>query len=82
MSYKLTGDQCRCAACGEYFNSTKAFDKHRFGDWFMRRCRTPDAMRARGMSKNLNQRWITSKRSASAIAQLRSSRDLIEAVGE
>lgn len=28
-SPKLTGDRCRCTACGELFNSTFAFDKHR-----------------------------------------------------
>lgn len=29
----LTGERCRCRACGEYFNSAKAFDRHRFGAW-------------------------------------------------
>lgn len=28
---KLRGDRCRCTACGELFNSTHAFDKHRVG---------------------------------------------------
>lgn len=27
----LRGDRCRCTACGELFNSTFAFDKHRIG---------------------------------------------------
>ena len=59
---KLTGDRCQCRACGEYFNSTSAFDKHRIGDWFMRRCRTPDAMELVGMSRNARRFWIGSKR--------------------
>jgi hypothetical protein len=30
-SPKLTGDRCKCGACGLYFNSTFAFDAHRTG---------------------------------------------------
>ena len=46
---KLRGDRCQCTACGEYFNRTSVFDKHRIGDYGMRRCRTPDVMIAIGM---------------------------------
>jgi hypothetical protein len=56
---KLTGDRCVCRTCGERFNSTRAFDKHRIGDWGMRRCRTPDVMEAIGMSRNARGLWIT-----------------------
>ena len=51
----LRGDRCRCRACGEYVNSTSAFDRHRVGAYDLtapkhgRRCLTPDEMRARRM---------------------------------
>lgn len=78
QSMKLTGDRCQCSACGEFFNSTFAFDKHRLGDYGMRRCRTPDVMEAIGMSRNVKGLWVTSKYADSAIAQARSSGDLGE----
>jgi hypothetical protein len=28
---KLTGDRNQCPGCGQYFNSSHAFDKHRAG---------------------------------------------------
>ena len=62
---KLNGDHCRCAACGEYFNSTAAFDKHRIGDMTMRSCRTPDVMRAVGMQISSTGWWITESRDPS-----------------
>lgn len=66
---KLTGDHCQCCACKAYFNSSRAFDKHRIGDVGMRRCRTPDVMEALGMSQNAKGYWITSKRAFLASAQ-------------
>lgn len=33
MSKPLRGDRNQCAACGNYFNSTAAFDKHRVGEF-------------------------------------------------
>jgi len=44
----LRGDRCRCSGCGEYFNSTYMFDKHRRGDYPARRCLTPTEMTAKG----------------------------------
>lgn len=44
--------RCRCAACGEYFQSGEStFLRHRIGDHATdtRTCRTPDEMRAIGM---------------------------------
>ena len=29
----LKGCRCQCAACGEYFGSERAFDRHRVGDY-------------------------------------------------
>ena len=58
---KLRGDHNRCMACGEYFNSTKAFEKHRTSAYepLDRRCLTPVAMAAKGMSKNTSGYWVT-----------------------
>lgn len=47
---KLTGDRNQCRMCGEAFNSTTAFDKHRVGEFGVdRRCRTAVEMREIGM---------------------------------
>lgn len=77
---KLTGDRCQCCACREYFNSSRAFDKHRCGDAAMRRCRTPDVMEALGMSRNAKGLWITSKRALFPSAQGRFTGDLEKSV--
>lgn len=67
MSEPLTlrGDRCRCSllteGCGESFNSTAAFDKHRV--WaegkVIRRCLTVEEMLAKGMAKNASGYWVT-----------------------
>ena len=61
QSRVLRGDHCRCSGCGERFNSTKAFDRHRRGDYQGgdRRCLTPEGMAAAGMSQNSGGWWIT-----------------------
>ena len=48
---KLTGDRNQCRTCGQYFNSSKAFDKHRIGSFSKdtRRCMSQDEMLAAGM---------------------------------
>ncbi len=52
---KLTDSRCQCSGCNEYFNSDSAFDKHRVGEFGraigpnIRRCLSPDEMRAEGM---------------------------------
>ena len=62
----LRGDRCLCRTCGEYFNSTFAFDKHRVGkhdlaaSHFGRRCLTEAEMTARGMARNQRGFWISS----------------------
>jgi hypothetical protein len=57
---KLTGDRNQCGGCGEFFNSSFAFDKHRTGEFGKnRRCITPDEMTAKGMSKNAAGFWIS-----------------------
>lgn len=57
----LSGDRNQCRGCGEFFNSTFAFDKHRTGDFGKdRRCLTVDEMEAKGMSKNAAGFWVSS----------------------
>lgn len=64
---KLSGDRCRCCACGAHFNSTRAFDKHRRGDYGIdRRCLTAAEMLARGMAQNATGFWVTSPRKMGA----------------
>lgn len=57
---KISGDRNQCAGCGEFFNSTAAFDKHRVGTFGVdRRCAAVDQMEAKGMVKNAAGYWIT-----------------------
>lgn len=66
---KLTGNHCRCGACGEFFNSTSVFDRHRVGAWCdhgrARRCQQIPEMEGRGWIRNAAGFWIErSRRSA------------------
>ena len=57
---RLEGEHNQCPGCGEYFNSNKAFDKHRIGDFGVdRRCVTVEEMLAKGMSLSKTNWWIT-----------------------
>jgi hypothetical protein len=73
---KLTATRCQCSGCGEYFNSLRAFDRHRIGGFansgLQRRCLTSLEMRLRGYSVNSDGFWITETRSGRAAR----SRDL------
>jgi hypothetical protein len=60
---KLGSNRCQCASCGEYFNSTAAFGKHRTGEYGTdRRCRTPFEMTEAGMVVSQRGWWVTSAR--------------------
>jgi hypothetical protein len=62
MALPLRGDRNQCCGCGEYFNSSAAFDKHRHGDFGKdRRCRSVEEMRAKGMDKNAAGFWVTAR---------------------
>lgn len=62
---KLTNSRCQCCGCGEYFNSDSAFQMHRVGEFGraigpnIRRCLSPDEMRAAKMAKTPDDWWIT-----------------------
>ncbi|MGF6903926.1 hypothetical protein [Paraburkholderia sp. GAS348] len=69
---KLSGDRNRCGGCGEYFNSSYSFDRHRTGDFGKdRRCMTAEEMTARGMVKNKDEFWITATMDSDVIAERR-----------
>lgn len=55
MELKLTGNRCKCTACGEYFNSVAAFEKHRTGAYPNRVCDTAK------MEKNDSSYYITAR---------------------
>jgi hypothetical protein len=55
---KLNGNRNQCAACGKYFNSNGAFDKHRTGQHGVdRRCMTTDEMLEQGMVLGEDEFW-------------------------
>jgi hypothetical protein len=59
----LRGDRCLCRACGEFFNSTFMFDKHRRGKYpGGRRCLTPAELEAKGHVRNEAGFWISTAR--------------------
>lgn len=72
----LRGDHNQCAGCSEFFNSSRAFEKHRAGEHEggQRRCLTPDEMRERGMALNSSGWWVGSLREN---ASPNSSRDSV-----
>lgn len=61
----LRGDRNQCPSCGEFFNSSHAFDKHRTGSFgrlgvpSSRRCLTVPEMVGKGHEKNYAGFWIT-----------------------
>lgn len=55
---KLNGDRNQCRGCSAYFNSTRAFDKHRTGQHGVnRRCLNADEMKAAGMVLGADGFW-------------------------
>jgi hypothetical protein len=59
----LSGERNQCQSCKEYFNSVRAFERHRMGTYGVdRRCRTPEELLALGCSLNKDGFWITKKR--------------------
>jgi uncharacterized C2H2 Zn-finger protein len=74
---RLTGDRNECPGCGELFNSTSAFDRHRLGKHGIkegperRRCMSIEEIVARGMSKNAAGFWITEPFSRDIAAERR-----------
>lgn len=57
----LRGNRCQCMGCGDFFNSTSTFDRHRTGCFDVpgdRRCLSGDELIARGWSRNTAGFWI------------------------
>src|SRR5260370_3832476 len=59
-SVRLSGDRNECPGCGQLFNSSAAFDKHRTGTFTpaARRCVTNPEMIAKGMARNASGFWV------------------------
>ena len=60
----LRGDHNQCPGCAAYFNSTRAFNKHRTGDHegAKRRCLSIAEMIAKGMVLNALLYWVSETR--------------------
>lgn len=58
-------DKCRCPLCGQYFNSTYAFERHRriYKETRALRCLSGDELKALGWDTNRTGHWITGRRS-------------------
>ena len=53
----------QCQGCKQYFNSIKAFERHRTGKYGVdRRCKTPEELLEKGWLLNEDGFWITGKR--------------------
>ena len=75
---KLTGDKCQCTACGEHFNSTYAFDRHRTGEYDhqgSRRCLSVAEMTEIGFSKTARGYWIRTRMPVSSVPEWQTSGD-------
>ena len=74
---KLNGDHCHCATCGKYFNSTAAFDKHRWGSYLpnTRRCLSVAEMEAKGMCLSASGWWVTRAKTDSYPSRVRRNGD-------
>ena len=60
---RLTGSRCVCRGCDEYFNSVRAFDRHRVWESpTVRRCLSTDELVGKGMTINSSGFWITEPR--------------------
>ncbi|VTU25129.1 hypothetical protein SRS16CHR_03598 [Variovorax sp. SRS16] len=57
----LTGDRNQCPTCGDFFNSTHAFDRHRIGRHAgnQRRCLTAPEMEAQGIALTASGFWVS-----------------------
>lgn len=85
---RLTGDRNQCPTCGEFFNSTTAFDAHRTGPFggangrpARRRCLSADEMRAKGMTVNTAGFWIIKTHTAASLARKKAQEALRKTLG-
>ena len=56
----LSNSRCVCRTCGQFFNSTSMFDKHRYGEhgWNTRKCRTEAELLEKGYAVNKDGFWV------------------------
>ena len=73
---RLNGDRNQCQSCKEFFNSTRAFDKHRTGQHGVdRRCMTKDEMLAKEMFLGEDEFWRGAKMPIADVAWTPRSND-------
>ena len=71
---RLSGDRNQCPTCGQYFNSSAAFDKHRTGPLDGdRRCLTEPEMLSKGMAKSNSGFWVTVLMPRATVAEMQNS---------
>lgn len=60
MTARLTGQRCRCPACGLVFSTVRNYDQHRVGTFAppARRCMAEDEMTARGLLRTAAGVWV------------------------
>lgn len=58
---RLSGDRNQCTSCKLYFNSTRAFDRHRYGSYTpnQRGCLSVVQMVEKGMAVNARGFWVS-----------------------
>jgi len=73
----LRGNRCQCTGCGDFFNSTSTFDRHRTGRFDVpgdRRCLSGNELIARGWSRNTARLWIERTMRSTATGMFRGGR--------
>lgn len=58
----IGSNKCKCAACGEYFLTVKAFETHRYGKYTDRRCTETADMDKRRLSLDEKGYWRLPKK--------------------
>ena len=62
-------DHCRCMECGEYFNSTYAFDLHRVGALPNKRCLSTLELGSGGWGRGPLGHWLSPQKGAGRAAR-------------
>jgi hypothetical protein len=73
----LTGNRCHCRSCGEFFNSTSGFDRHRYGPygWNTRKCRPVQWMIEQGWQLSGRAFWKQAGTRPEPCGEVQNSRD-------
>ena len=55
--FPLKGQNCQCRGCGLLFRRTSTFDRHRYGPYIDRRCRTGTELAQKGWKQDARGFW-------------------------